>query len=183
MPLCYRLTWPPDTVAAYAITAHPIPYLDMTNPNLSDADKHLLLRFLTGELPSDEARRVRDRLEDEPNLATQLEQLQALQHALKASAARSFEPGFAQRVAQRITPRTTRESAAAPFDALYESLVGLFARVAIAAVFFIGALGVTNAIQYQEIGATTSTIEAVFGLPDVTLDQAMGEAVVYVEDE
>lgn len=155
----------------------------MSNNNISDTDKQLLLRFLTGELPRDEARHVQERLNDEPNLAVQLKRLRALQHTLEASASRSFEPGFVRRVSQRITPHAARESAASPFDALYESLVELFARVAIAAVLLIGALGAANVIQYQEAGTATSTIEAAFGLPDVTLDRAMNEAIVYVDEE
>lgn len=147
------------------------------------SNKQLLLRFLLGELPPDEARRVQERLDDEPRLAAQLRRMRALQQTLEASAARSFEPGFAQRVTQQIRPRAAQRRALSPFDALYEALVGIFVRTAIAAVLLIGMLGAINAIQYHEVDATTSAIEAAFGLPEVTLDRAMDEAVVYVNAE
>lgn len=155
----------------------------MPNHN-RDTDKELLLRFLDDELSPEETRRVRKRLDHEPRLAAQLKRLQALRHTLEASAVRSFEPGFARRVTHQITLRTTADAAPSTLETLYEPLVAIFARLAVAAVLLIGVLGAANAAQYQEAGmAPSSVVEAVFGLPDVTLETALDEAVIYVDEQ
>jgi len=149
-----------------------------------DTDKKLLLRFLDDELPPEEARRVRKRLDHEPRLAARLKRLQALRHTLEASAVRSFEPGFAHRVTQRVTLPMAAGAAPSTLETLYEPLVAIFARLAAAAVLLIGVLGAANAAEYQEAGmAPSSVVEAVFGLPDVTLETALDEAVIFVDEQ
>ena len=134
----------------------------------SDAnDRERLLRYLEGDLSSDERAQIEARLADEPDLHRTLERLRTLRSTVQ-DARGSFSSGFSGRVMAQIRDR--RDQALAT---LYEPIRGLFLRLALTVLLLIGGLGTYNAVRYQDIGATTSTVEAALGLPDVTYQTAV----------
>ena len=134
----------------------------------SDAtDRERLLRYLEGDLSADERARIEARLADEPTLRSKLERLRNLRTAVQ-DARGSFSSGFSGRVMAQIRDR--RDDALAT---LYEPIRGLFLRLALTVLLLIGGLGTYNAMRYQDVGATTSTVEAALGLPDVTYQTAI----------
>lgn len=130
-------------------------------------DRERLLRYLEGDLSTDERARIEARLADEPDLHRTLERLRTLRTTVQ-DARGSFSSGFSGRVIARI-----RDRRADPLATLYEPIRGLFLRLALTVLLLIGGLGTYNAVRYQDVGATTSTVEAALGLPDVTYRTAI----------
>ena len=60
-----------------------------------------LMRLLHGELPEEQARELRERIERDPALAEEYRRLQRSWEGLSLPPATSVPPGFAQRVAAR----------------------------------------------------------------------------------
>lgn len=134
----------------------------------SDAnDRERLLRYLEGDLSPSERARIESRLADEPDLHRTLERLRPLRTTVQ-DARGSFSSDFSGRVMAQI--RNRRDDA---LVTLYEPIRGLFLRLALTVLLLIGGLGTYNAVRYQDIGATTSTVEAALGLPDVTYQTAI----------
>ncbi len=128
-------------------------------------DRELLIRYRDGELPEREAQAVRERLRNEPELRAGLSRLEHLSVALARSAADSFGPFFATRVMAGI-----RADIRSTSDLMYEGLRWAFARVAVVAAVIVVALGTYSAI---DAGYSATVVDAMLGLPDVTLESAM----------
>ena len=128
-------------------------------------DRELLIRYRDGELSEDEAQAVRERLRDEPGLRAGLSRLENLSLQLSRSAAASFEPFFATRVMAGI-----RAEARPASELMYDGLRWAFARVAVVAAVIVVALGAYSAIDG---GYSATVVNAMLGLPDVTLETAM----------
>lgn len=126
-------------------------------------DRAYLLRYLEGDLPDAEAAALRQRLSDDATLRQRVERLELLATHLDASAPRSFAPSFSARVLQRLQPEV------APAEALYDALQHLFTRTAVATASLAAALAIYNVISFQELGVTSSLVEALLGLPSTSL--------------
>lgn len=137
-------------------------------PTPTDPDLRLLVRYLTGDLADNRRADVEKRLDDDPALREALEHLAAVHRMVEQAPAASFDSGFADRVVKRVRSRS-----GAPLGLAYDTLRTLFLRVALAALLVIGGLGSYNAVRYQDVGATTSAVEAALGLPDVTYGSAV----------
>jgi anti-sigma factor RsiW len=135
-------------------------------PRTTD-DRVRLLRYLEGDLPPDTRADVESRLESDPEFRRTHDRLVATQRFVQANAEATFAPGFTGRVMDRV--RMTRASEASLFDALYPQ----FLRVALACVLLIAAVGSYNAARYNEASNSLSIVEAAFGLPDVTVQDAL----------
>lgn len=128
-------------------------------------DTDTMLRLLRGELSESEARKTRDVIAADPNLAAEFRRIQCIESRLKESAADSFGPYFSDRVMKRILSK-----AAAGRSAFYESLQWVFVRLAVASVIVVVGLGFYSAIDARESEFASNTIEAVFGLPSADLE-------------
>ena len=129
-------------------------------------DRELLIRYRDGDLPDPERAGVEERLKDEPELRSRWESLEGIATLLEQGAARSFEPFFAARVVARL--RQTDSSA--PVEGMYEALRWIFARVAVACVVVMLAIGAYSAL---EGGYGGSVVDSVMGLPEATLETAL----------
>lgn len=76
-------------------------------------DDRRLTRYLHGELPPEEAERVRERLARDPTAAARLRELKRLWEGLELAPADGAPPGFAARLAARAAEENARR--AAPF--------------------------------------------------------------------
>lgn len=132
-------------------------------------DRNLIIRFLEGNLPEDEAQGVQLRQERDPDFRTLLMHMRTLQEALRSGKPDSFAPFFSERVLNRLAPSLRMD----PAETLYESLRWLFARTAVAGLAFAGILATYNAVQYQGLGVASSFLEALFGLPSASLFDAL----------
>ena len=128
-------------------------------------DRELLIRYRDGELGERETQAVRERLQDEPELRAGLSRLEHLSGDLARSAADSFGPFFATRVMAGI-----RADIRSTPDLMYEGLRWAFARVAVVAAVIVVAIGTYSAIDG---GYSATVVDAMLGLPDVTLESAM----------
>lgn len=145
-------------------------------------DRHLLLRYLDGDLPPGERDRVERLLEKDAEARTRLNRLRSLQHTL-ASVDRSFGEGFADRVLSRLpdaetTPADRPEPR--PEPALYDALQDVFLRVALVTTLLIGAIGGYNIAVFDD--DTVTPVEAALGLPDATLQAAAHDALLPPEE-
>ncbi|MFQ5571183.1 MAG: anti-sigma factor family protein [Rhodothermales bacterium] len=130
-------------------------------------ERERLLRLLRDELPEAQAEALRRRLAHDPALRARLDRLRALDTTLGAGTMDAFAPYFSERVMRRLRRVEEPSWAAASF---YESLQGLFVRVAVAGLLVAIGLGTLNALDPDGMALASSTLEAVFGLPSTTLD-------------
>ncbi|HVK40368.1 MAG TPA: hypothetical protein VNA88_17690 [Candidatus Kapabacteria bacterium] len=130
-------------------------------------DREHLLRFLEGECSAQEARALEARLAADAELRERLASLRSMRDAMRASRAESFSLGFADRVLERLDP------AASGDDALYRALGWVFRRAAIASLIAAVLFGALNIAHYQDFEVSSSVIESIFGLPTVTLEDAL----------
>lgn len=128
-------------------------------------DRELLIRYRDGDLPDAERAGVEERLKDEPELRSRWESLEGMATLLEQGAARSFEPFFAARVVARLR----QPDSSAPVEGMYEALRWIFARVAVACVVVMLAIGAYSAL---EGGYGGSVVDSVMGLPEATLETA-----------
>ena len=128
-------------------------------------DRELLIRYRDGDLPDAERAGVEERLKDEPELRSRWESLEGIATLLEQGAARSFEPFFAARVVARLR----QADSSAPVEGMYEALRWIFARVAVACVVVMLAIGAYSAL---EGGYGGSVVDSVMGLPEATLETA-----------
>lgn len=70
-----------------------------------------LMRLLHGELPEEQARELRDRMERDPGLAEEFQRLRRGWEGLSLPPASPVPPGFAQRVADQASAGLSRELA------------------------------------------------------------------------
>ncbi len=136
-------------------------------------NQETLLRYIEGRLTAAERRRLETRLAEEAPLQETLDALRGLRGALRASRAESFGPYFAERTMRRL-----QGDGQAIGESFYRGLQWIFLRTATAS--FVAALGFAayNAVTYQSLGAATSLLEAVFGLPSVSLADALSWSVM-----
>lgn len=129
-------------------------------------DRELLIRYRDGDLSDGELARVEERLNSEPGLRSVLQSLEEITTLLEQGAAASFEPFFAARVAARLR----QENSLAPVEGMYEALRWIFARVAVACLVAMLAIGAYSAL---EGGYGGSMVDSVMGLPEATLETAL----------
>jgi len=124
-----------------------------------------MVRLLRGELPEREAAMCHAALADDPKLAAEFRRIERMQSLLKESAPDSFGPYFSERVLRRLTAKSPNGR-----TAFYESMQWAFLRLAVASLIVVVGLGVYSAIDSQESGLASNTIEAVFGLPSADFE-------------
>lgn len=129
-------------------------------------DRELLIRYRDGDLSDEELAGVEERLKIEPGLRSHRESLEEIATLLEQGAAGSFEPFFAARVVARLR----QADSSAPVEGMYEALRWLFARVAVACVVVMLAIGAYSAL---EGGYGGSVVDSVMGLPEATLETAL----------
>jgi anti-sigma factor RsiW len=128
-------------------------------------DRELLIRYRDGDLPDEELARVEERLNSEPGFRSKRESVEEIATLLEQGAAGSFEPFFAARVVARL-----READSSAAEGMYEALRWIFARVAVACVVVMLAIGAYSAL---EGGYGGSVVDSVMGLPEATLETAL----------
>lgn len=126
----------------------------------------LLVDFVAGELPPDVAARLEQRIADDAALQDDVAYLRSLQADIRELRADSFAPYFSDRVMRRLKPMP------AGVESLAGSLQWMFARASVVAAVVAVVIGVSNAIQFGDMSVTTSTWEAIFGLPSADLFDA-----------
>lgn len=131
-------------------------------------DNEKLLRYIEGDLPAADRRNIEERLAEETSLREALGTLRALHGVLRTTRAESFGPYFSERVIRRLQG-VGQESG----ESFHNVLQWVFLRTATASLVAAVAVGVYNAITYQSLGAASSFVEAVFGLPSVSLIDAL----------
>ena len=136
-------------------------------------DQEILLRYLEGRLPGAERRRLETRLAEEAALQETLDTLRGLRGALRTSRAESFGPYFAERTMRRL-----QGDGHAVGESFYRGLQWIFLRTATASFVAALAFAAYNAVTYQSLGAASSLLEAVFGLPSVSLADALSWSVM-----
>jgi anti-sigma factor RsiW len=129
-------------------------------------DRELLIRYRDGDLSEGELARVEERLSSEPGLRSVLRSLEEISTLLEQGAAASFEPFFAA----RVTARLRQENSLAPVEGMYGALRWIFARVAVACLVVMLAIGAYSAL---EGGYGGSMVDSVMGLPEATLETAL----------
>jgi len=129
-------------------------------------DRELLIRYRDGDLSDEELAGVEERLKSEPDLRSRRESLEEIATLLERGAASSFEPLFAA----RVTARLRQENSLAPVEGMYEALRWIFARVAVACLVVMLAIGAYSAL---EGGYGGSVVDSVMGLPEATLETAL----------
>ncbi|MGB5304487.1 MAG: hypothetical protein WBO43_13570 [Gemmatimonadota bacterium] len=129
-------------------------------------DRELLIRYRDGDLSDEELAGVEERLKSEPGLRSRRESLEEIATLLERGAASSFEPFFAARVVARLR----RADSSAPVEGMYEALRWIFARVAVACLVVMLAIGAYSAL---EGGYGGSVVDSVMGLPEATLETAL----------
>jgi anti-sigma factor RsiW len=132
-----------------------------------DTSREHLLRFLDGALPDAEAQELLMRLASDAGLRGELDRVRAMRDALRGRRADSFALGFPERVMRRIADPENAD------DALYGALGWLFKRAAIAGLVAATIFGALNISEYRDQEISTSVIESIFGLPSVSLGDAM----------
>jgi anti-sigma factor RsiW len=130
-------------------------------------DQEQILKLLDGALSDDEERALRARIAASESLAGELERLAAIRGALRESTTASFPLGFTDRVMRRLGEEES------PEVALYSALQWLFRRAAVAGLVVAGIIGTLNIMEYTDEGVSGSAVESLFGLPSVTLDDAI----------
>ncbi len=128
-------------------------------------ERDTMLRLVRGELSEVDARRLRESIAADSELAADFRRIERMEGILRAGSAESFGPDFSDRVMRRLLSRASAGKAA-----LYESLQWAFLRLAAASLIVVVGLGVYGAIDSRESELASSTIEAVFGLPSADLD-------------
>ena len=131
-------------------------------------DNEKLLRYIEGDLSAADCRNIDERLAEDTSLREALETLRALHGTLRATRTESFGPYFNERVMRRL-----QGVVQAPGESFHNVLQWVFFRTAAASLVVAVAFGVYNAITYQSLGAASSFVEAVFGLPSVSLIDAL----------
>lgn len=131
-------------------------------------DNEKIVQYLEGDLPAADRRDLEKRLAGETSLRQALDTLRALRGTLRTTRAESFGPYFSERVMRRL-----QGVGEEPGESLYRGLQWVFLRTATASLVAAVGFGVYNAITYQSLGAASSFVEAVFGLPSVSLIDAL----------
>ncbi len=136
-------------------------------------DNEKLLRYIEGDLSAADRRTMDERFAEETSLQKAFDTLRALHGALRTIRAESFAPYFNERVMRRLQGVEQE-----PGESLYHGLQWVFLRAATASLVAAVAFGVYNAITYQSLGAASSFVEAVFGLPSVSLIDALSYPIM-----
>ena len=137
------------------------------------ADNEKLLRYIEGGLSAADRRNIEERLAGEASLRKALDTLRGVHGALRTTQAESFGPYFSERVMRRL-----QGVAQAPAESFYNGLQWVFLRAATASLVVAVAFGVYNAITYRSLGAASSFVEAVFGLPSASLMDALSYSIM-----
>ncbi len=136
-------------------------------------DQETLLRYMEDRLPAEARRKLEARLAEEAPLQDALDALRGLQGVLRASRAESFGPYFSERAMRRL-----QGDGHALGESFYRGLQWIFLRTATASFAAALAFAAYNAVTYQSLGAASSLLEAVFGLPSVSLADALSWSVM-----
>ena len=130
-------------------------------------DREILLRYLEGSLSDPDVERLKKRLSTEERLREELERLRSISVTLASARADGFGAFFAERTLKALWQRAADQ--AAP---LYDALRWVFLRTAVAGLALVILLGVLNVMDYQGLDIASSWIEAAFGLPSTTVEDA-----------
>ncbi len=136
-------------------------------------DNEKLLRYIEGDLSAANRRNIEEGLAEEASLRKALDTLRALHGTLRTTRAESFGPYFSERVMRRL-----QGVGQAPAESFYNGLQWVFLRTATASLVVAVAFGIYNAITYQSLGAASSFVEAVFGLPSASLMDALSYSIM-----
>lgn len=135
----------------------------------------LLYRSFDGELSPDERAELESALAGSPELRREQDELLATRRAVKASAAESFGPFFAERVMRSIREEREEEAEGARF---LESLQYVFRRVALVAAALVAFLLIYNMNQ----GGVS--VAAAFGTEEtVTIEEVLTAPVEEMLEE
>jgi len=130
-------------------------------------DRKILLGYLEGSLSDPDVERLEKRLSTDKRLREELEQLRSISVTLASARADGFSAFFAERTLKVLWSRAADQ--AVP---LYDALRWVFLRTAVAGLALVILLGVLNVIDYQGLDMASSWIEAAFGLPSTTVEDA-----------
>ena len=137
---------------------------------------NILLSFLNGEMPPEESQAFQQKLEQSPELRTELEEMRTLQATLRTSvrthSTEALRPFFADRLMRRINARCAVHNTFSPEEEFFRNLAKLFRPIAIASVIIILSLATYNFALSTAYEVSPSPTEAVLGLPPVDLATA-----------
>lgn len=130
-------------------------------------DPEILIRYLDGSLSSEEATELERRLSTDQALQDRLVRLRAVKQSLGAERADGFGAFFVER-----TLRALRTQSVSHALSLYDSLQWVFVRTAAAGLVVVMVLSLLNLLDYQGLDVASNWIEAAFGLPSTTVEDA-----------
>lgn len=132
-----------------------------------NGDRELLLRYLDGSLSSEEITRLERRLSTDKSLNEEMATLRAIEGTLSAERTEGFGAFFVDRTLKALHPEPGLRALS-----LYDSLRWVFLRTAAAGLAVMMVLSVLNLLDYQGLDVASSWVEAAFGLPSTTVEDA-----------
>ena len=139
---------------------------------MNTENNDLLLRLLEGKLPDDEAKAVRQRLEESPELRQELADLRRLRATMRRTVdhtvAGSLRPLFSDRVMMRLADEPAARSAPAFMEEEIGFLSRFFRPVLAVGLFFAVALALYNVNIAGDYSMESSITESILGLPPVS---------------
>lgn len=143
---------------------------------MNTPDYERLLSLLQGALPPEEEARLRQKLDQSPELRAALQEVKALHGLLHTtvhtSAEHALKPFFTDRVMRQLAPSPQGLAAAVQDEEFFGVLLRLFRPVALAGFLLILGFATYNVAFSDVYDVPTTTTEAVLGLPPVTLTTA-----------
>lgn len=139
-----------------------------------------LLRFLEGSLAPQEEARLSAQLARDAQLQQELRTLSTLRETIEPATGATFDSGFPQRVMKRLP---SAASASETLGSFHEALPWAFLRVAVVALLLTAGLGAYNAGTHLQMDGEASLVEAVLGLPDVSMETALAYDIFEAADD
>ena len=130
-------------------------------------DREMLLRYLDGSLEPEESDKLEGRLSTDGVLRRELTRLRAIEHTLAEERAESFGAFFVDR-----TLKALRFEAGPHASSLYDALRWVFLRAAAAGLAIVVLLSIMNLVDYQGLDVASNWVDAAFGLPSTTAEDA-----------
>ena len=136
--------------------------------------KDLLYRSFDSDLDQEEKRLLEKALSRSKELQREKEMLVFLRQNIKRSVNAPFNPGFAERVMNKIK----RQNQITENEQFFDSLFVLFRPIAIAATVLIIIIA-----GYNMSSTSQFSIEGALGIPEVTLDDVYDSSLALVTEE
>lgn len=130
-------------------------------------DREILLRYLEGSLAIEELTNLERRLATEVALNDELSRLRSIQQTVAAERPDGFGAFFVERTLRALSPQTASHALS-----LYDALRWVFFRTAAAGLALVVVLSLLNLLDYQGLDVASSWVEAAFGLPSTTVEDA-----------